>query len=400
MTDDDQAAAELHEGIFEGAQGVDIQVVGGLIEDDQVGAAFEQAGQVHAVALATGQRAHFALLLVALEVEARAIGAAVDLGAAEVQFIGAFGDVFPDRFFGVQVITALIDVGHLHRLADDQLATVGRFLARDHVHQRRLAGAVGANHADDATARQLEVQVVKQQFVAVGLFHVLGLDHHVAQALTGRDADLGRAGLHIAILADEILIGRNAGLGFFLTGLRRSIDPLELALQDLHALAFGAVLFDQFLLFLLQPAGVVSFPGQALALLQFQDPAGDIVQEVAIMGDQHHGAFVFAQMAFEPGHGLGIEMFGGLIEQQQVGFLEQQFAQGHAANLATGQCGHVRVPGRAAQRVHGDVQGTVQLPAIGGIDHVLELAHLFHELVHLVVVDGFAHFHADLVESV
>ncbi len=84
MTDDDQAAAELHEGIFEGAQGIDIQVVGGLIEDDQVGAAFEQAGQMHAVALATGQRAHFALLLVALEVEARAIGAAVDLHPARL----------------------------------------------------------------------------------------------------------------------------------------------------------------------------------------------------------------------------------------------------------------------------------------------------------------------------
>jgi hypothetical protein len=42
----------------------------------------------------------------------------------------------------------------------------------------------------------------------------------------------------------------------------------------------------------------------------------------------------------------------------------------------------------------------VQVPALGGVDLTLELAHLLHQLVHLVVVDGFAHLHADLVEAV
>ena len=34
-------------------------------------------------------------------------------------------------------------------------------------------------------------------------------------------------------------------------------------------------------------------------------------------------AFVFAQMMFEPRHGLSIEMIGRLIEQKNIGFGEQ-----------------------------------------------------------------------------
>ena len=70
---------------------------------------------------------------------------------------------------------------------------VGLLLAGDHAEERGLAGAVGADDADDAAAREAEREVLDQQPVAVALAQVLGLDHDVAQPRAGRDDDLGLA---------------------------------------------------------------------------------------------------------------------------------------------------------------------------------------------------------------
>ena len=53
-----------------------------------------------------------------------------------------------------------------------------------------LPAPFGADHADDAAGRQREAEIVDQQAIAVALAQVRGLDHHVAEARTGRDRDL------------------------------------------------------------------------------------------------------------------------------------------------------------------------------------------------------------------
>jgi len=39
-------------------------------------------------------------------------------------------------------------------------------------------------------------------------------------------------------------------------------------------------------------------------------------------------------VSFEPGDAFGVEMVGRLVQQQQFGLFQQQFAQRHAAPLA------------------------------------------------------------------
>ena len=125
---------------------------------------------------------------------------------------------------------------------------------------------------------------------------------------------------------------------------------------------------------LLQPAGVVAREGDAAAAIELQDPLGHVVEEVAVVGDGHHGARVFLEEALQPLDRLGVEVVGGLVEQQQVRMLEQQPAERHAALLAARQDGHLGVVGRAAQRVHGDVDVALKVPGVGRRDVVLERA--------------------------
>ena len=79
---------------------------------------------------------------------------------------------------------------------------------------------------------------------------------------------------------------------------------------------------------------VIAFVGDTLAAVELENPARHVVEEVAVVGDEDDAAFVFAQRVFKPGNRLRVEMVGGFVEQQDIGGLEQQFAQGHAAAFA------------------------------------------------------------------
>ena len=114
------------------------------------------------------------------------------------------------------------------------------------------------------------------------------------------------------------------------------------------------------------------------------------------MGDGDDGARVLREVLLQPVHRLGVQVVGGLVEEQQVGGLDQQLAERDAALLATGEVGDGPVAGRAAQGVHGLLQLRVQVPRVGVVQVLLELAHLVHERVRVVG----RHQLGDLVEAV
>ena len=116
------------------------------------------------------------------------------------------------------------------------------------------------------------------------------------------------------------------------------------------------------------------------------------------MGDRDDGAVVLVQVPLEPRDRLGVEVVGGLVEQQQVGLREQQPAQRDAAALTARERGDVGVGGREPQRVHRDLELAVEVPAVHRVDLVLELRLLAEQLVEVGV--GLPHRRADLLEPV
>ena len=123
-------------------------------------------------------------------------------------------------------------------------------------------------------------------------------------------------------------------------------------------------------------------PGDAVAAVELEDPLRDVVEEVAIVGDRDDGARVFLEIALEPGDRLGIEVIGRLIEQQHVRRRQQQPAQRDAALLAARERADARLPRRQAQRIGGDLELALELPAAGGVDGVLQLRLLREQRVH------------------
>ena len=228
---------------------------------------------------------------------------------------------------------------------------------------------------DDAGARQRERQVLDQQPVAVALAQALDLDDRVAQPRPGRDGDLQlalRRTSRVVGLVEQLLVGAEAGLALGLAGLGAHAHPFELARERALPGVDLLLLARMPLQLLLEPARVVAGERDAPAPVELQDPLRDVVEEVAVVGDGDDRARVLLEEPLQPLDGLGVEVVGRLVEQQQVGVLEQQPAQRDASLLAAGQRRDVGVVGRAAQRVHRDLDVALQVPGVGGVDLVLQ----------------------------
>ena len=389
VRDDHDAAGEIVEAFFEGLQGFHVEVVGRFVEEEQVVAALQHLGEVDAVALTAREDADLLLLVGALEVEGADIGARHDGDAAEVDHVGAAGDFFPDVLVGVELVAALVHVADLDRLADAHGALVRFFLAEDHLEQRRLAGAVRADDADDAAGGQLEGEVVDQDVVAEGLGEVFRFQHDAAETGAGRDADLRGHDLLALGLGGHLLIGVDTRLGFGLAGFLAGADPFEFLGEGALAADIVARLLLHAFRLLLDPAGIVALERVAAAAVEFEDPVGDVVEEVAVVRDEDDAAGEVDQEVLQPGDGFGVEVVGRFVHQDHVGLRQEQLADGDAADFAAREGGDVGIVFRAAQGVHRHLDLGIDVPGIGGVDLLLQRGHLLHQLVGIVLAELF-----------
>ena len=57
--------------------------------------------------------------------------------------------------------------------------------------------------------------------------------------------------------------------------------------------------------------------------IQVQYPASHVVQKIPVVGDRDHRALIVLEMVLEPLDGFGVEMIGRLVQQENVGLLNQ-----------------------------------------------------------------------------
>jgi hypothetical protein len=255
-----------------------------------------------------------------------------------------------------------------------------------------FTGAIRADDSDDAARRQAEGEVFEQEPVVVALGQALGLDHEGAEARTGRHDQFKFTFLLGHVFLQHRLIGADAGLGFGDPGLGGLSYPFQFAGHGLLAAVLGALLDRGPALFLFQPARIVALPRDAVPPVQLENPLRDVVEKVAIVGHGDDRALIPRQVLFEPLHTFGVEMVGGLVEQQDGRLLQQEPGKGDAPALAAGELVHLLVARRAAQGVHGhlDLGGHVPGPEV--FDLLLQIALTRHDALLGGVVGGVVQF--------
>ena len=242
-------------------------------------------------------------------------------------------DDFPDRFLRVDVRVALIDVANFHGLSNVEASPIGLLFSHDHAEQRRLARSVGTDDPYDARWRQVEIEVFNQQSLTKSFLQLGGLDDRIAQARSVGDGDGQTGFLFVGALGQHLFVVVDAGFVLGASPLGGLAHPVQLAFQFLAALGFLLFLLGKALRLLLQPRGVIALVRNALAAVQFQNPLGHVIEEVAVVRHTQHGARILLKVLFQPVNRLRIQVVGRLIQQQHVRLLKQQAAQRNAAAL-------------------------------------------------------------------
>ena len=105
------------------------------------------------------------------------------------------------------------------------------------------------------------------------------------------------------------------------------------------------------------------------------------------MADHQHAALPFLQPGFQPFHGFNVQVVGGLIQQQQVGFAEQQSCQHCAGALPAGKLrdGAVKIDWQETQPHQGLADAQFVGVAAQGVKLKLALAVIFQVVVGEVV---------------
>ena len=253
MADHYGTAGEVLQALLQCTQGVNINIVRRLIEQQHVRLALEREGKMQAVALTAGQHAALLLLVGTGEVKPAQVRACVDLPTAYADELRAVGDGLIHGFVRVDVRVHLIDVAHLDCLAYGERAFVGFLHSHDHAEQSCLACAVGTDYTYNAVRRQHEVQILHQQFVAKRLAYALRIDNFVAQTRTVGDKYLQFLLALFLLLVQHAVVGAQTCLGLSLSGFGCHTHPLQFALQGLAAFAGLLLLHRHACCFLLEP---------------------------------------------------------------------------------------------------------------------------------------------------
>ncbi len=229
---------------------------------------------------------------------------------------------------------------------------------------------------------------------------MLRLDHQIAEPWPRGEHDLRRLRRLLSALRDQILIGRQPGLALGLARPRALAHPFELAFEGAAARRLLPAFLLETLLLLVEPARVIALVGDTAAAVELEDPPGHLVEEIAVVGHGHDGPGVVFQETLQPGDQFGVEMVGRLVEQQQIGPLQEKPAQCHPAPLAARQIGDLGVARRAAQRVHRDLDGAVEVPSSRLLDLFLQLALFGDQRIHLGFREVLGKACADRLETV
>ena len=178
MRDEDQRAAVIREKVLEPGDGVDVEMIGRLVEQQHIGFGDQRACQQHPPPPTARQGIDPRL---GRQIETRQDQFDLVLAMPVFELVGArriqaFGDDVVDRSRRGQRYV-LDETSHLQAGLSPQRAGVWRQLAGQHLEQRRFAGAVSADDRNPLAGFNLQRDGIEQWQMAEGDGHTIENDY-------------------------------------------------------------------------------------------------------------------------------------------------------------------------------------------------------------------------------
>ena len=231
----------------------------------------------------------------------------------------------------------------------------GLFLLAEEADESGFACAVGSDEGDAVAAFDGEVDVFEDEFFAgwssidghgVDLFEIVDFEHGAAGGGRLRDGevdggfffgDLDALDLFELLDAGLDLLGFGGLVAEAVDEGFEGLDAVALIFVGVHQLR-AALFFLRDVLFVVAVVDVHALVPQLDGLVD-----GD-VEEVAVVRDEDVGVGVVVEIVFEPVAGFEVEVVGGLVEQKERGFLQEEFGERDAHLPAAGELFGLALP--------------------------------------------------------
>ncbi|VVO40828.1 hypothetical protein PS712_05842 [Pseudomonas fluorescens] len=358
-----QGARVAFEPLFEPDDGVEVQVVGRFVEQQQVRTIPGDQRQGQTRFLATGEIQHRLVDPRAAEVETTEEVAQGLLALGRRQTL----QVQQRAGLGVQRVELMLgEVANHGVLATGQATGQWRKLTGEVLDQGRFTGTVRAEQANPCARGQLQLDLLEHGFVAVTQAGIGQIDQRAGDFLRftenkiERRIDVGGGQLFHPLQCLDPALGLT-GLG----SLRLKAGDVAFHVRTLHLLLLvGLLLLGQTFGTGTLEGAVATAIESDFALIDVRDVIDHGIEEVPVVGNQHQGARVAFEPLFEPDDGVEVQVVGRFVEQQQVRWTHQGLRQVQTHPPATGE-----VPDLAIHLLVGEAQASQQLarPGVGGV---------------------------------
>ena len=321
---DEQGAREVLEVLFQDVEGHDVQVVGRLVKDEEVGALHQDGQEVEPAFFTATEFLNFGVVGRRGEEEAVEEGRGSE-GFSIAQGNG-FGDVpddVDDGLVGVELNPLLAVVADVEGGTPVDFSGGGFETADKQVEKGAFAHTVTANEADFFSGCKVVGKVFQSDEVFPSVMQVTAVDDFFTQA---GHAGLDFQGLFVDALGGPFLqvVKRiNTVFGFGSAGTGHAAHPIQFRPEQVAGLVgLRFEVLDAFFAFF-QEVGVVAGVAMQRAFGQFQNLVADSVQEVAVVGDHQQGATGTRQVVFQEFDAFQVQVVGRFIHDQEFGLADE-----------------------------------------------------------------------------
>ena len=240
----------------------------------------------------------------------------------------------------IELKPLLREIAELYRFSNNNAPIINRLQSQEHFDESRFSRTVVTHNTHLLKPREVVVEVFEDGDRVEGLRDILALKNFASDIdVRGLQADLA---LFNALLSNalQFVEGILTIFGLMATGLGHTTHPFQLSTIQIIGTHNLCTLVIDTLLTLLQIIGIIATIGIDGLVVEFQNDGAYPIQEIAVMSHHEQRLVTPLQIALQPLYHLQVQMVGGLVKDDKVGFRQQHVGQCHTFLLSTRKLSH------------------------------------------------------------
>src|SRR5690554_3594138 len=208
----------------------------------------------------------------------------------------------------------LINIGSYNSFSNFKLTGISFLQSLYHSKKSSLSCTIWSNNTNNTVRRKHKIKIIKQHLITKRFCYFMSLKYFITQTWSVRNKYFEFLFTFFLILVKQLFICIQTSFTFSLSSFRSHINPIKLSFQSFTSFTCLFLFLLHPLCFLFKPRGIISFPWDTFATVEFKNPASNMIEKIAVVSNTNYSSLILLQMLFQPIDRLCIKMVCWLIK--------------------------------------------------------------------------------------